>query len=303
MWFAGSTEMPFLRKRTKLNRVQSLTALVFFFGVCPIPFEAHKMEALEILRTIAIFNSLPVHSLREVARSFRRTNVGLRQFLAQTGRRVEHVGVIVEGAAELKASDKNGEPASFHVLNHGQFFGEMAAVEDGRSLYDVEAATSMVVLLLDREDFVEILKEHPTLAGNVHQLNAERLRMLCAALINRDAGAVDSDAVCNSYIINAIKYINVNYNEPLTLDDISRLNNVSKYHFARRFKAATGHSFKDYLNRKRVEKAKVLIRTNRLNIAEACYEVGFNDLSYFGRVFKKIEGRTPTDYRKQLRSL
>lgn len=260
------------------------------------------MEALDILRTTAIFNSLPAQSLKEVAGSFRKVNVGLRHFLAQTGRKVEHVGVVVDGAAELKASDKNGESASFHVLRQGQFFGEMAAVEDGRSLYDVEAATSMVVLLLDRESFVEILRKHPSLIGNVHQLNAERLRMLCAVLINRDAGAVEGAAVCNSYVINAIKYININYNEQLTLDDISRLNNVSKYHFARRFKAATGHSFKDYLNRKRVEKAKALIRTKRLNIAEACYEVGFNDLSYFGRVFKKIEGKTPTDYKKQLRS-
>ena len=100
----------------------------------------------------------------------------------------------------------------------------------------------------------------------------------------------------------SVSYIDHNYTEQFSLDEIARRNNVSKYHFARRFKMATGFSFKEYLNHKRVEEAKALLRKNGVSIAEACYAVGFNDLSYFGRVFKRIEGRTPSAYRRQLRS-
>ena len=66
---------------------------------------------------------------------------------------------------------------------------------------------------------------------------------------------------------------------------------MSKYYFARTFKAVTGKTFKDYLNGKRVEQAMILLRSGEVNITEVCFQVGFNDPSYFDRVFGRIRAR------------
>ena len=78
---------------------------------------------------------------------------------------------------------------------------------------------------------------------------------------------------------------------------------MSRYHFSRIFAKKTGFSFKQYLNRKRIEAAKALMRGKGLNVSETGLAVGFNDVSYFSRLFRKVEGITPTRFRKKLYEL
>jgi len=66
------------------------------------------------------------------------------------------------------------------------------------------------------------------------------------------------------------------------------------------FKKITGINFTDYLSRVRIEKAKNLLLNRNLRISEIAYEVGFQSLTHFNRVFKKITGQSPTEYRGQL---
>jgi AraC-like DNA-binding protein len=66
------------------------------------------------------------------------------------------------------------------------------------------------------------------------------------------------------------------------------------------FKQATGLTFTDYLARVRVEKVKNLLLNPHKRISEAAFEAGFQSLSQFNRVFKKIEGLSPSDFRDQL---
>jgi AraC-like DNA-binding protein len=66
------------------------------------------------------------------------------------------------------------------------------------------------------------------------------------------------------------------------------------------FKKATGLNFTEYLSRVRIEKAKNLLLNPNLRISEIAFEVGFQSLTHFNRVFKKIVGQSPTDYRRQL---
>jgi YesN/AraC family two-component response regulator len=141
---------------------------------------------------------------------------------------------------------------------------------------------------------------HPAVTGRVYQLNVERLKKLWEALrLSPSAKESCSKYEPNGYIGNALRYIEQNYNEQLTLKAIAHAQNISRYHFARRFKAVTGYSFKEFLNRKRVEEAKELIRKDGVSVTQACYQVGFNDPTYFGRVFKRLVGRTPSDYRRE----
>lgn len=62
-----------------------------------------------------------------------------------------------------------------------------------------------------------------------------------------------------------------------------------------------GESFIDLLTRLRIEKAKEIMSSEQLSLKEVCFEVGYKDPNYFSRVFKRVTGMTPTEYRNQLR--
>ena len=104
-----------------------------------------------------------------------------------------------------------------------------------------------------------------------------------------------------SNIESAKRFIEENLAESLRLEDVSRQAGMSKYYFERTFKAHTGETFKGYLNRLRIETAKSLLRDQEKRVTDVCYAVGYNDLSYFNRVFRRHEGMSPSSYRKQFR--
>ncbi len=101
-------------------------------------------------------------------------------------------------------------------------------------------------------------------------------------------------------ITQAKRFIQEHQSEDLTLSQVARSANASTFYFCKLFKKATGLQFTKYLARVRIEKAKNLLLNPNLRISEIAYEVGFQSLTHFNRVFKKIAGQSPTDYRKQL---
>jgi AraC-like DNA-binding protein/ligand-binding sensor protein len=96
-------------------------------------------------------------------------------------------------------------------------------------------------------------------------------------------------------------YISERHAEKLALSGVARSVNVSAFHFCRIFKKSTGMTFTDYLARVRVEKAKNLMLNPHKRISETAYEVGFQSLSQFNRVFRRVAGESPSDYRRRLR--
>jgi AraC-like DNA-binding protein len=72
---------------------------------------------------------------------------------------------------------------------------------------------------------------------------------------------------------------------------------VSTFYFCKMFKKATGLTFTEYLGRVRVEKAKTLLLNPHLRISEIAYDVGFQSLTHFNRVFREITGEAPTAFR------
>lgn len=85
--------------------------------------------------------------------------------------------------------------------------------------------------------------------------------------------------------------------EELSTTELARLCGMSLSSFKRKFKAAFNQSPKQYINQKRIEKAKELLNNEELNISEVAYKIGFNDIGYFSKVFKSKEGLTPTEFR------
>ncbi|MGI6334666.1 MAG: helix-turn-helix domain-containing protein [Saccharofermentanales bacterium] len=96
----------------------------------------------------------------------------------------------------------------------------------------------------------------------------------------------------------AIHYINENYEQELTLKDISSHLNISPFYFSRLFSMSTGLTFKRYLNALRVDKAHRLITSSNRPITEIAFECGFNSIRTFNRVFSEIRGSTPSSLRQ-----
>jgi AraC-like DNA-binding protein/ligand-binding sensor protein len=101
-------------------------------------------------------------------------------------------------------------------------------------------------------------------------------------------------------ITRAKSYIKTNQTENLSLSQVARAVNTSTFYFCKMFKKATGLNFTEYLSRVRVEKAKNLLLNPNLRVSEIAYEVGFQSLTHFNRVFKKLVGQSPSEYRQQL---
>lgn len=102
-----------------------------------------------------------------------------------------------------------------------------------------------------------------------------------------------------SVIKPALVHINEHYTEDITLDFLAKISGVSLQHFCRVFKEKTGMRPMEYLAKKRIAEAKLLLLNTGESIGYISAAVGYDDQNYFGMVFKKYEGITPSDYRKQ----
>jgi AraC-like DNA-binding protein len=101
-------------------------------------------------------------------------------------------------------------------------------------------------------------------------------------------------------ITRAREYISANHTEDLSLSAVAHEAHMSIFYFCKQFKKATGLSFTDYLSRVRIEKAKEQLLKPNARVSEVAYEVGFQSLTHFNRVFKKLNGESPTTFRTHL---
>jgi AraC-like DNA-binding protein/ligand-binding sensor protein len=101
-------------------------------------------------------------------------------------------------------------------------------------------------------------------------------------------------------ITKARAYIAEHQTEEIKLGQVAKAVNMSSFYFCKMFKKVAGINFTDYVARIRIEKSKNLLLNPNLRISEIAFEVGFQSLTHFNRVFKKILGQSPTEYRAQL---
>ena len=96
-----------------------------------------------------------------------------------------------------------------------------------------------------------------------------------------------------------MKHVENHYMEKISIADIAEVAGFSESHFMRYFKETMGTSFIDYLREYRLTMAARLLLASDASILSISEEVGFENLSYFNRAFKKEYGVTPSQYRKQ----
>jgi YesN/AraC family two-component response regulator len=103
-------------------------------------------------------------------------------------------------------------------------------------------------------------------------------------------------------IHRALTFIVEHFAEDITLEDAARQAGLSRFHFCRLFRRETGWTFLEYLHQFRVRRAQALLADRYVRITEVAYTVGFSDLSHFDRTFRRMVGRSPSEYRASLKS-
>jgi len=98
-----------------------------------------------------------------------------------------------------------------------------------------------------------------------------------------------------------LSYLKKNYNEDLSLATVAKRFNYSTNYFSRLFKEQTGKTFLEYVNEYRIQRASEMLIFSDDMITDIAMEVGFNNLSYFIRQFKRFHGCSPVQFRKQLK--
>lgn len=101
-------------------------------------------------------------------------------------------------------------------------------------------------------------------------------------------------------ITRARQFLEANYTERLSLSAVARVAHMSPFYFCKLFKRVTGLNYTDYLARLRVDKARNLLLNPNLKISEIAFEVGFQSLTHFNRMFKRLSGQAPSEYRRRL---
>jgi len=145
-----------------------------------------------------------------------------------------------------------------------------------------------------------MLEKNLTFVNKVMQINNQQ--DLCAWIstaLNEFIELVYSsqDARKMTQISPAINYIDANYDKPVTLAEIARVSRLSVSRLAHIFKEQMGITIIDYLTSVRIERAKQLLLATDMNCTKICFQVGYNEQSYFTRTFKGLVGMTPRQFR------
>ncbi|MEG1011896.1 MAG: helix-turn-helix domain-containing protein [Ruthenibacterium sp.] len=106
------------------------------------------------------------------------------------------------------------------------------------------------------------------------------------------------DAKHANVIHQSVQYLNAHYAEHITLDEMAARVYLSPAYFSRVFKQETGCTFTAYLNKTRIERSKEMLLHQNIRLTDIALLVGFEDQSYFTKVFKKMTGTAPLKYRE-----
>lgn len=134
-------------------------------------------------------------------------------------------------------------------------------------------------------------------------IKPEELSRVMTAIINERDGVTDEErmpVVSDRMIDNVLSEIREHYMEDISLTSLSAKYNISMGHLSKLIKEQLSVNFSDYIASLRIQRAKELLRDDSLSIQKISEIVGYNDYFYFTKVFKKVEGISPSKYRKSI---
>lgn len=125
------------------------------------------------------------------------------------------------------------------------------------------------------------------------------LKFLLMRVIQTQNLAISQEKIIHgdSRLTGVIQFIHSNLNEAISVENLAREAGMSKSVFFAAFKKHFGQTPVEYILKERISHAKQLLQNTSLNITEVCFQSGFNNMNYFIKQFKKLEGITPKQYR------
>lgn len=151
--------------------------------------------------------------------------------------------------------------------------------------------------------FRTMINELQMCKENYEEVLETYLRLIFIMLKRYFANATKSDnARVVEEIDKATMYFNEHYSEDISIDEYAQNNHVSVSWFIRNFKQCTGSTPMQYILSKRIYNAEILLHDSTYNVTEIAEIVGYDNPLYFSRIFKKVKGISPSEYRKNINS-
>ena len=151
--------------------------------------------------------------------------------------------------------------------------------------------------------FRTMINELQMCKENYEEVLETYLRLIFIMLKRHLANATKSDnARVVEEIDKATMYFNEHYSEDISIDEYAQNNHVSVSWFIRNFKQCTGSTPMQYILSKRIYNAEILLHNSTYNVTEIAEIVGYDNPLYFSRIFKKVKGISPSEYRKNISS-
>ena len=142
-------------------------------------------------------------------------------------------------------------------------------------------------LQMCKENFAEMLEMH------LRQIFIMLQRYFANTLKTNNSRVVEE-------IDKATIYFNEHYNEDISIDEYAQNNHISVSWFIRYFKQCTGSTPMQYILSKRIYNAEILLQDSAYNITEISQIIGYDNPLYFSRIFKKVKGLSPSEYRNSI---
>ena len=169
--------------------------------------------------------------------------------------------------------------------------------------YTVRLVAGILRVVSERKIGLNREEEMQYILGNIGKsISRKEVRKQFEMIVKNVAvveGDMANDLTDNGIVLNAISYIRENYGEQIGLGDVAYFCNVRSEYLSRRFKEETGIKFVDFLTNFRISMAKRFLLSGKYKVSEVSEKVGFSDQKYFQKVFKKICGVTPSEYKKE----
>lgn len=261
------------------------------------------MQIIQLLKNYRTFGELKPEQLNFIASKFHKREYLQGQMLIRKGEMADGLGIVANGRLNILRGNQTQTIGPLQYIARNDFYNDVALLSQTTSAITIVAHQPTLCYCLAPTEFFTIINQVPCINVFFHKIVQEKLLQI----INNDE-FLDNEsynieilnyktgAPLPSYIIKAMEYIYKNYANSITLDTLSHACGISKFYLSRLFKRHTGQTFVQYLNYRRINEAKHFMRYNGASVTEACYAVGFNDLSHFSRLFKHMEKKLPSQY-------
>lgn len=152
--------------------------------------------------------------------------------------------------------------------------------------------------------FIQVIDEIYDIANSLDYIKDMKINELISQLLTllmEQSWRMQNNSISRKRmeLFTVKEYIDENYVKKITLDDLSAKFYINKYYLTKIFKEAYGTTINNYILSKRITHSKQLLRFSDMTVEQIACEVGMNDANYLSRMFKKVEGVSPKEYKKQ----